>query len=49
MATIIPCQDKHVWGVLWKLDIEHLASLDKQEGAPKKYKRRRIEVEMVKQ
>ena len=33
-----------MWGVLWELDTRHLASLDKQEGVPRVYQRRHIEV-----
>ena len=30
--------------MLWELDTRHLASLDKQEGVPRVYQRRHIEV-----
>ena len=33
-----------VWGVLWELDIEHMQTLDKQEGVPRVYNRRTIQV-----
>ena len=46
VATITPEKDEHVWGVLWELDIIHMATLDKQEGVPKVYNRRDIEVEL---
>ena len=31
VATIIPHKEELVWGVLWELDMEHQATLDKQE------------------
>ncbi|KAF0304795.1 Gamma-glutamylcyclotransferase [Amphibalanus amphitrite] len=31
-ATIEEDCDKHVWGVIWELDEEHLKTLDEQEG-----------------
>ena len=33
-----------VWGVLWELDMEHMATLDRQEGVPRVYNRRTIQV-----
>jgi len=45
-ATIVPRDGEHVWGVLWELDIEHLETLDKQEGVPKVYNRIEVQVEM---
>ena len=47
VATINPDKNEDVWGVLWELDIIHMATLDKQEGVPKVYNRKNIEVEMV--
>ena len=47
MATIVPHQGDHVWGVLWELDLEHLSTLDKQEGVPKVYKRIDIEAKII--
>ena len=44
-ATIIPHPEDHVWGVLWELDREHEASLDRQEGVPSVYNRKEVEVE----
>ncbi|GJQ84399.1 hypothetical protein Trydic_g3874 [Trypoxylus dichotomus] len=35
VATITAKQGKHVWGAIWELDIEHLKTLDEQEGVPK--------------
>lgn len=32
VASIIPCDDSHVWGVVWRLDEQHRESLDRQEG-----------------
>ena len=48
VATITPHEEEIVWGVLWELDMEHQASLDKQEGVPKVYNRKQIEVPAVK-
>lgn len=39
-------EDDHVWGVLWELDIKDLATLDKQEGVPRVYNRKHIEVRL---
>ena len=47
VATIIPHKEELVWGVLWELDMEHQASLDKQEGVPKVYNRKEIEVKRL--
>ena len=44
-ATVIPHTEDHVWGVLWELDQEHEASLDRQEGVPSVYNRKQVEVE----
>ncbi len=44
MATIVDAEGESVWGVLWELDIEHMQTLDKQEGVPKVYNRRTIQV-----
>ena len=46
VATIIPHTEEEVWGVLWELDMEHMASLDKQEGVPKVYNKKEIEVKL---
>ena len=43
-ATIVPAIGFKVWGVLWALSMEHLASLDKQEGVPKIYERIKVSV-----
>lgn len=32
VATVVSDSEEHVWGVLWQLSIDDLASLDKQEG-----------------
>ena len=47
VATIIPHKEELVWGVLWELDMEHQATLDKQEGVPKVYNRKEIEVKRL--
>ena len=44
MATIVEAEGESVWGVLWELDMEHMATLDKQEGVPRVYNRRTIQV-----
>ena len=44
MATIVEAEGGSVWGVLWELDIEHMQTLDKQEGVPRVYNRRTIQV-----
>lgn len=44
MATIVEAEGGSVWGVLWELDIEHRQTLDKQEGVPRVYNRRIIQV-----
>merc|ERR1711936_529450 len=45
-ATIIPTRESHVWGVLWELNMEHLETLDRQEGVPNVYNRKMVEVEL---
>jgi len=35
-----------VWGVLWQLSMEDLPKLDKQEGVPKLYRRKEVEVDI---
>jgi len=46
-ATIIEAPGDHLWGVLWELDHEHLATLDRQEGVHRNvYKRIHIPVEL---
>eukprot|EP00092_Neocalanus_flemingeri_P063501 GFUD01076864.1.p1 GENE.GFUD01076864.1~~GFUD01076864.1.p1 ORF type:complete len:173 (-),score=69.32 GFUD01076864.1:83-601(-) len=45
-ATIIPTPDNHVWGVLWELNMEHMETLDQQEGVPTVYNRKMVEVEL---
>ena len=44
VATITPHKEEDVWGVLWELDMEHMSTLDRQEGVPKVYNRIHIEV-----
>ena len=44
VATVVSKSGEDVWGVLWELDMEHLASLDKQEGVPKVYSRKKVKV-----
>lgn len=31
-STVVPDDESHVWGALWKLSISDMESLDKQEG-----------------
>jgi gamma-glutamylcyclotransferase len=45
-ATILELENTHVWGVLWELDMEHLNTLDKQEGVPRVYNRKNVQVEL---
>merc|ERR1712083_609786 len=40
-ATIVEADNEEVWGVLWELSIEHLTTLDAQEGVPTVYNRKR--------
>jgi len=44
VATIEEEEDSEVWGVLWQLSMEDLPKLDKQEGVPKIYRRKEVEV-----
>ena len=39
------CNDGHVWGVLWELDMEHMDTLDQQEGVPHVYNKKQVMVE----
>lgn len=32
VATVVPDSKEYVWGVLWQLSMDDMASLDKQEG-----------------
>lgn len=34
IATITAKKGKCVWGAIWELDVEHLQTLDEQEGVP---------------
>ena len=45
-ATVVPAPGEEVWGVLWQLDMEHLATLDTQEGVPIVYNRKTVVVEV---
>jgi len=45
-ATVLEIPGEHVWGVLWELDLDHLPTLDKQEGVPRVYKRKEVQVEL---
>ncbi|CAH0727468.1 unnamed protein product, partial [Brenthis ino] len=31
-ATILPCENAHIWGAVWRLNIKDMPSLDWQEG-----------------
>ncbi|XP_047531034.1 gamma-glutamylcyclotransferase-like [Vanessa atalanta] len=31
-ATIIPTNNKHVWGAIWRLHVKDMSALDRQEG-----------------
>ena len=44
MATILADEAESVWGVLWELEAEHLDTLDRQEGVPRVYTRRTVQV-----
>merc|ERR1712130_738289 len=45
-ATVVETgNDEEVWGVLWELNIEHLTTLDAQEGVPTVYNRKAVTVE----
>merc|ERR1712210_350139 len=44
-ATVVEVDDEEVWGVLWELNLEHLATLDAQEGVPTVYNRKAVTVE----
>jgi len=46
VATIEEEEDSEVWGVLWQLSVEDLPKLDKQEGVPKLYRRKEVEVDI---
>ena len=37
-------EGESVWGVLWELDMEHMLTLDRQEGVPRVYNRHTIQV-----
>merc|ERR1711990_1151446 len=45
-ATIVEADNEEVWGVLWELSIEHLTTLDAQEGVPTVYNRKTVTVEV---
>lgn len=34
-ATIVPNKESTVWGAIWEIDVEHMTSLDDQEGVNK--------------
>src|SRR3989344_3907724 len=44
VANIISDQSERVWGGLFKITDEHLLSLDKNEGYPKTYNRKLMQV-----
>lgn len=47
-ATIVPKSGSSVWGALWELDMEHMASLDEQEGVTSKvYFPKQVDVELI--
>jgi len=46
VATIEEEEGNEVWGVLWQLSIDDLPKLDKQEGVPKLYRRKEVEVDI---
>ena len=39
VANVLPQEGAHVWGALWDLTDEHVASLDKHENIPVSYQR----------
>ncbi|XP_052740272.1 gamma-glutamylcyclotransferase-like [Bicyclus anynana] len=44
-ATLVPTANAHVWGVIWRLGVQHLEHLDEQEGVERKiYYSKHIEV-----
>lgn len=44
-ADVVPCQGRHVDGVLWYIDQHHLNNLDRVEGYPWYYDRTELIVE----
>ncbi|KAJ8723249.1 hypothetical protein PYW08_003161 [Mythimna loreyi] len=45
VATIVPSENRHVWGAVWKMKIENLLTLDKQEGvATKQYFAKEVDI-----
>jgi hypothetical protein len=42
---VVEAEGEEVWGVLWELAGEHLATLDAQEGVPTVYNRKTVRVE----
>ena len=43
-ADVVKCRGSYVDGVLWTIDDFHLSALDRLEGYPYYYKRRRLRV-----
>lgn len=42
VATVVPDSTRDVWGVIYEMGEEDLASLDRHEGAPVVYERHRL-------
>ena len=44
MNSLYSANSSQVWGVLWELSLEHLSTLDTQEGVPTVYNRKTVQV-----